>query len=130
MHKLKWTVVSAVAAAVLPYACTGSAEAAIVDVVELTADEIKDDLLNHTYTARQLVESYLERIDQYESTYNAFTVVDAAGALAQADALDAQIAANASGLAGKPILGSVVVIKDSMNVEGLRTTAGYSGFVS
>ena len=103
-----------------------------VNVVELTAAQIKTDLLNHTYTARSLVESYLARIDKFEPTYNAFTFLDAAGALAQADALDAQLAdpTNFAALSAEPLLGAVAVIKDSMNVGGVRTTSGYGGFTS
>lgn len=122
--------VAAAAIAVVVSVFPRLADAADVNVIELTADQIKQDLLGHKYTARQLVQSYLERINMYEDTYNAFTTLDAAGALAQADALDAQIASNPASLAAKPVLGSVVVIKDSMNVAGMRTTAGYSGFVS
>jgi Asp-tRNA(Asn)/Glu-tRNA(Gln) amidotransferase A subunit family amidase len=110
---------------------TGHA-AADVNVVELTAAQIKTELLNHTYTARQLVESYLARIDTFEPVYNAFTYLDAAGALAQADALDAKLAdpTNFAALSAEPLLGAVAVIKDSMNVAGIRTTSGFSGFTS
>src|SRR5712671_1412051 len=103
-----------------------------VNVVELTAAQIKTDLLNHTYTARSLVESYLARIDTFEPVYNAFTFLDAAGALAQADALDAQLAdpTNFAVLSAEPLLGAVAVVKDSMNVAGIRTTSGFSGFTS
>lgn len=130
MSKSSWKAIVASATMGVVSVCAGVTEAAPVDVVELTGAEIKEDLLSGKYTARQLVESYLDRIDAYNDTYNAFTVVDREGALAQADALDAQIAANPGALASKPVLGSVIVIKDSMNVAGLRTTAGYSGFVS
>lgn len=125
-----WKLIVASAAVGVLSVYSQSADAAAVNVVELTAAQIKTDLLAGTYTATQLVQSYLERIDQYESTYNAFTTLDRAGALAQAAALDAQISANPGTLGAKPILGSVVVVKDSMNVAGIRTTAGYSGFVS
>jgi Asp-tRNA(Asn)/Glu-tRNA(Gln) amidotransferase A subunit family amidase len=103
-----------------------------VNVVELSAAQIKIDLLNHTYTARSLVESYLARIDQYEPTYGAFTLLDRTGALARADALDVALAnpANIPALSAEPLLGAVTVIKDSMNVAGMRTTSGYSGFTS
>lgn len=130
MKSAAWKgIVAGAAAGVLGF-YTEAVQAADIDVVELTAAQIKSDLLGGKYSATQLVQSYLDRVDKYESTYNAFTVVDRAGALAQAAALDAQLAANPSALASKAVLGSVIAVKDSMNVAGLRTTAGYSGFVS
>src|SRR4051812_5904061 len=122
-------MVAAAVASVLSFSKVVEAD---VNVVELSAAQIKTDLLNHTYTARSLVEAYLARIDQYEPTYNAFTLLDAASALAQADALDVKLAdpTNFAALSAEPLLGSVAVIKDSMNVAGMRTTSGYSGFTS
>jgi amidase len=103
--------------------------AAPPNVVELTGSQIKTDLLAGTYTATELVQAYIARTQIYNGNYNAFTLFDPTGALAQAAALDAQLASNPSSLSGKPLLGSVVVIKDSMNVAGQRTTAGWTGFV-
>ena len=125
--------VSVAAAAVATLlVCTRSVEAAPINVVELTASQIKSDLLSFKYSAVNLVEAYLERIDEYNSTYNAFTLLDRAGALAQAATLDAMLAnpANRPALSAEPMLGAVTVIKDSMNVAGQRTTSGYNGFAS
>jgi amidase len=132
MPAVKSGVAATAAATVVSLLLFSHPAAADVNVVELTAAQIKTDLLNHTYTARQLVESYLARIDTFEPVYNAFTYLDAAGALAQADALDAKLAdpTNFAALSAEPLLGAVAVIKDSMNVAGIRTTSGFSGFTS
>jgi amidase len=103
-----------------------TASARAVDVVELTAQDIQAGLAASTYTSVDLVTAYLARINQYESTYNAFIAMNPA-ALTDAAALDAEYA-----LTGprSPLHGVPVVIKDSMNVAGLPTTGGYGGFVS
>jgi Asp-tRNA(Asn)/Glu-tRNA(Gln) amidotransferase A subunit family amidase len=126
---------SKAAAAALLFACALArlADAAgTVNVVEITGAQIKTDLLNHTYTAVDLVQSYLDRIDKFNPDYNAFTLLDRSGALAQAAALDALLAnpANVPALSAQPMLGSVTVIKDSMNVAGQRTTSGFNGFAA
>jgi amidase len=97
-----------------------------VDVVELTAQDIQAGLAANSYTSVDLVNSYLARIDALEPYYNAFVALNPA-ALADAAALDAEYA-----LTGprSPLHGVPVVIKDSMNVAGLPTTGGYTGFVS
>ena len=97
-----------------------------VDVVELTAQEISVGLAGGTFTSAEVVQGYLERIGQYEPYYNAFTYINP-NALADAAALDAEYL-----LTGprSPMHGVPVVIKDSMNVAGVRTTAGFAGFAS
>src|SRR5215831_18933161 len=98
--------------------------ASAVNVVELTADQIHKDLTNGTYTDQQLVQAYLDRINIYNPSYNAFTYLNP-NALADAAAIDAAIAANGVTL---PLQGVPIVVKDSMNIAGIRTTGGYSGF--
>lgn len=100
--------------------------AATVNVVELTAQDIQAGLAGHQYSSVDLVNAYLARIAQYEPYYNAFTSMNP-NALADAAALDAEYAATGP---RSPLHGVPIVIKDSMNVAGLPTTSGYSGFVS
>src|SRR5690349_12088032 len=98
--------------------------AATPNVVELTADTIESDLATGKYTAQELVQAYLNRINQYNGAYNAFTYLSPT-ALADAAAIDAQLAASGGVIpADKPLLGVPIVIKDSMNVAGVRTTGG------
>jgi Asp-tRNA(Asn)/Glu-tRNA(Gln) amidotransferase A subunit family amidase len=110
---------------------TGAAVArADVNVVELPVTSIESGLSAGTFTDKALMQSYLNRINMYNPLYNAFTWLNP-DALAQATADDAIIAANGGVLpANEPMFGVPVVIKDSMNVAGVRTTGGYSGFTA
>ena len=65
---------SKVAAATLLFACAlarFAGAAGTVNVVELTGAQIKSDLLSHTYTAVDLVQSYLDRIDKFNAKWEA-----------------------------------------------------------
>ena len=44
----------------------------VLDVVELTADRIQGDYAAGRYSALELVQAYLARIDTFEQVYNAF----------------------------------------------------------
>ena len=97
-----------------------------VDVVELTVQDIQAGYSAGDFTAVELVESYLDRIAEYESTYNAFISMnpDALSIAAEVDA------ALASGGGMGPLFGVPVVIKDNIDYGGLVTTAGFAGFSS
>ncbi len=97
-----------------------------IDVVELTAEQIQEDLAEGKYTIVQLTRAFLDRIDRYEGRYNAFISMNP-GALAAAAALDEEY--RARGPRG-PLHGVPVVIKDIIDIGGLVTTAGFSGFSS
>jgi Asp-tRNA(Asn)/Glu-tRNA(Gln) amidotransferase A subunit family amidase len=96
-----------------------------VDVVELTAEQIQSEYVAGTLSAVELTQAYLDRIATFDPTYNAFIAVYKDDALAQAAAIDAELASTGArgGLFGVP-----VVLKDNMDVAGKRTTAGYFGF--
>ncbi len=105
-------------------------KAAPINVVEMTATDIETGLSSATFSDADVMQSYLARIATYNPTYNAFTYINP-NALALAKADDAIIAANGGKVpAGEPLFGVPVVVKDSMNVAGVRTTAGYSGFTA
>lgn len=74
-----------------------------------------------TLTARAAVEAALERIARLDGDLNAMSVVLADRARADADALDAALAAGGS--AG-PLHGVPLVIKEEVDVEGCVTTFG------
>ncbi|MFF7970176.1 amidase [Streptomyces sp. NPDC007905] len=74
-------------------------------------------------TSRTLVEQALARIEATQPTLNAFRVVRAEAALAEADAADRELA----GGARRPLLGVPVAVKDDMDVAGEPTAFGCRG---
>ena len=75
-----------------------------------------------TVSSRELVGAVLDRIDRLNPVLNAFRVVYAEGALAQAQRADARRSAGEGGAA--PLLGVPVAIKDDADVAGDVTTWG------
>ncbi|MGW2418677.1 amidase [Streptomyces sp. NPDC001709] len=74
-------------------------------------------------SSRALVERALARIEATQGTVNAFRIVRAEAALAEADAADRELAAGA----GRPLLGVPVAVKDDMDVAGEPTAFGCAG---
>lgn len=95
-----------------------------IDVVELTATRVHEDLLSGRYTIVRLTRAFLDRIARYEDRYNAFISMNPE-ALAIAAALDEEL--RTTGPRG-PLHGVPVVLKDNMDYAGLVTTAGFDGF--
>jgi Asp-tRNA(Asn)/Glu-tRNA(Gln) amidotransferase A subunit family amidase len=108
------------AALVAPFPAAGQA----IDVVELTVEDVQAGYASRRFTAVGLTRAFLERIERYESRYNAFISMNPE-ALAIAAALDAEYAA--TGPRG-PLHGVPIVIKDNIDYGGLITTAGWEGF--
>ena len=84
-----------------------------------TASAIAAAIASKQVTAREVVDAYLARIDERESDINAFNLVMADSARAQADAVDADIAA------GRPVgvlAGVPIALKDNMCTHGVETT--------
>jgi Asp-tRNA(Asn)/Glu-tRNA(Gln) amidotransferase A subunit family amidase len=95
-----------------------------INVVELTIGQVQADYAAKKYTAVQLVQAYLDRIATYEPHYNAFISMNP-NALTEARELDRELAR--AGPRG-PLHGVPIVIKDNIDIGGLVTTAGFSGF--
>ncbi|KUN82488.1 amidase [Streptomyces bungoensis] len=74
-------------------------------------------------TSRALVERALARIEAAQPTLNAFRIVRAEAALAEADAADREWAAGVR----RPLLGVPVAVKDDMDVAGEPTAFGCRG---
>ena len=70
--------------------------------------------------ARELVELCLRRIERLDPELNAFRLVDAGGALEQADAAKRRLDAGDTA----PLLGVPVAVKDNLDVAGLDTRHG------
>jgi aspartyl-tRNA(Asn)/glutamyl-tRNA(Gln) amidotransferase subunit A len=83
--------------------------------------ELADGVRAHKWKARDLVESYLDRIQRLDGRLGCYLLVDADGARARADQVDAALAAGRDPglLAGVPI-----GLKDIFVTRGLETTAG------
>jgi aspartyl-tRNA(Asn)/glutamyl-tRNA(Gln) amidotransferase subunit A len=72
-------------------------------------------------SAREVTEAHLERIAALDGDLGAYLLVDAAGARARADAIDAALARGAE---VGPLAGVPVAVKDLFCTRGLATTAG------
>jgi len=87
--------------------------------VPSTAAGIADAVASKQVTAREVLEHFLAAIDARESEINAFNLVTADAARAQADAIDADIAA---GRPVGPLAGVPIALKDNMCTHGVETT--------
>ncbi|WP_437770394.1 amidase [Arthrobacter sp. KNU40] len=96
----------------------------ITTVEELTITQVHDALLAGTFTVRELVEAYLERIRTLDAEGPALnSIVTVSGtALEEADAQDAYLAAN--GTLSGPLHGVPVVVKDQIETAGIPTSFG------
>jgi aspartyl-tRNA(Asn)/glutamyl-tRNA(Gln) amidotransferase subunit A len=83
--------------------------------------ELSDGVRARKWKARDLVESYLDRIGRLDGRLGCYLLVDADGARRRADQVDATVAASRDPglLAGVPI-----GLKDIFVTRGLETTAG------
>lgn len=93
-----------------------------LDLATASAVETAAAVRSGRLTARAAVEAALARIEARDPALNAFTVVRAAEALAEADALDAGGPGHDGPLAGVPI-----AVKEEYDVAGLPTTLGGRG---
>jgi amidase len=75
-------------------------------------------------SSRELVELYLERIDRIDPQLNAYRIVMAERALAEADQADAR----RRGDGDRPLLGVPIAVKDNVDVAGELTTHGTNAF--
>ncbi|KAB1188361.1 MULTISPECIES: amidase [Haloferax] len=97
------------------------------DVTEKTIDDVHTAYESDELTCRELVESYLERIDAYDTNgpeLNSIITVNP-NATARADELDA--AFDEDGFVG-PLHGIPIVVKDQVETADIRTTFGSEAF--
>jgi aspartyl-tRNA(Asn)/glutamyl-tRNA(Gln) amidotransferase subunit A len=85
-----------------------------------TVAQLSKGLREKTFSSVELTRSYLQRIAQLDSQYNAFITVDEAAALAAAEAADIRLAAGE----GTALTGIPIAHKDIFCTDGIRTSCG------
>lgn len=118
----KRTHLAVTCTAALLAACGGSGPDAEPDVSAMSITDIQAAYAAHDTTAEALTRAYLARIALYEPSYNAFTTMNE-GAIAQAREIDRR---RAAGEALGPLAGVPMVVKESMDMAGLPSTAGWA----
>jgi len=89
-------------------------------LTDLTIAEARDGLRAKTFSAVELTTAHLDAIEALNPRLNAYITVTHAGALEQARAADAALAAGTQ----RALTGIPLAIKDLFCTEGVRTTAG------
>jgi amidase len=89
---------------------------------EITVNELITGYEEGKYTSEEVVQSYLERIEKYEGTYNAFTYMNK-DALKEARKIDHM---REKGEKLGPLAGVPIVIKEAVDVVGFPTTFGWA----
>ena len=92
-----------------------------MDVHGLTLTTIANLIRSGQHTSEEITWAYLERIDRHNPTLNAYLKVFEKEALAQAVAMDREVAA---GKIRGPLHGVPIAVKDIIDIEGTVTTAG------
>jgi len=93
--------------------------------IPLTIKETQNDLLKKKFTAVQLVDAYINRINKFNNELNSFLTISDKEAFSQAKEVDKLINQLGKGAIEKhPLLGVVVSHKDLFLTKGIRTTAG------
>src|SRR5246500_4054608 len=86
-----------------------------------TIDGVKEALASKKISARELATDYFKRIEARNPELNAYLALSPERALAQADRVDALVAA---GKPLPPLAGVPVAVKDVISTRGVRTTCG------
>lgn len=94
-------------------------------MLNLKVEELAALVRNRKISSVELVRLHLARIEEVNPSLNAAVVVLAADAIGQAEAADKKLQA---GDAVGPLHGVPFSVKDSIDVRGVRSTAGTVGF--
>jgi len=90
------------------------------DIVEATVSEAHEAFVSGSLKSEELVQMYLDRIEAYDDSINAFIILNP-DALAEAAALDREYAE--TGVL-RPLHGIPIVVKDNYDTAGMQTTGG------
>src|SRR5437868_10711706 len=88
---------------------------------QLTIWELSAKLEKREVSAREAMQACLDQIDRVDKQIHSFISLDAADALAQADAADQQ---RARGQNGNPLLGVPIAVKDVIAVRNQPLNCG------
>jgi len=91
------------------------------DLIRQSAATLAQAIAEAEVSAREVTQAHLDRIAEVDDRVHAFLHVDAAGALATADAVDAQ---RAAGEPLGPLAGVPLALKDILAMKGVPTTCG------
>jgi aspartyl-tRNA(Asn)/glutamyl-tRNA(Gln) amidotransferase subunit A len=91
------------------------------DLTRMSAAELGRAIAAREVSAVDVTRAHLDRITAVEPSVHAFLHVDAAGAVAAAEAVDARLAA---GETLGPLAGVPVAVKDVLTTRGVPTTCG------
>lgn len=92
----------------------------MIDPQKLTIKEAYSLLSKREVSAVELTETYLSRIEKYNSELNAYLTINKAGAIETAEKVDKLISQKAK---LSPLAGIPVAFKDMYSTKGIRTTA-------
>lgn len=93
-----------------------------VDLSALSAPELRAGIIEGDFSAREVAESALARIDALDADVHAFNQVTPELAFAAADRVDDMVRSGAGPLELPPLSGVPVAFKDNMNLIGTNTT--------
>ncbi|MFO1499465.1 MAG: Asp-tRNA(Asn)/Glu-tRNA(Gln) amidotransferase subunit GatA [Verrucomicrobiota bacterium] len=99
---------------------------------QLQIDQLAEKVRSRAVSAREVIQSYLDRIARVEPTVKAFLSYDADDALRQADAIDQRLQTSTAG-GNERLLGVPLALKDVIAVQGQPLYCGskvLEGFVS
>ncbi|CDX14770.1 Amidase [Mesorhizobium sp. ORS 3324] len=92
------------------------------DLARLTVEDVQAGFTRRIYTAQSLVAASLDRVEQYNTKYNAIIFLNPS-AIDDAKEIDKR---RAAGESLGPMAGVPVVVKDTIDMAGFPTTAGWS----
>ena len=118
---------AAAAGAALAVGAGAQAQSKADDLTQLTIAEAGKRIAARTLSPVDLTRAYLERIEKLNPRVNAYITVTGDAALAQARALEAELAA---GKSRGPLHGIPLGLKDNIDTAGVLTTAASAVYAS
>lgn len=109
-----------IAIAWISFSCKKELDPQKIPIEELTISQIHKAYQNGDFSSETLVEAYLFRISQLDSSLNSISVINPE-ALAIAKKLDEEYQQTGK---LRPLHGIPLIVKDNINTKGLPTTAG------